>query len=332
MTFDKIQKELNNKIYRPIYLLMGDEPYFIDKITNHIMTKVLREDERDFNQVVMYGKDVDVGNLDNMARRYPMMANHQVLIVKEAQNLKNIENLVYYAGNPLKSTILVINYKYKTIDKRKKLYKEIEKNGVILESKKLYENKIPAWINDFLKEKGFSLSPSASALLTEHLGTELSKISNELEKLALNLPAGTNITPEHIEKNIGISKDFNNFELQNALIKKDAYKANLIINYFGSNQKEHPIIVTVVTLFNFFSKLLMYHFIKTKNDREVASIMKVNPFFLKDYKIAAKKYNTKKTAYIISVLREYDVKSKGIGNVSAQPIDLLKEMIFKILH
>lgn len=332
MKYNDIISELKNKIYRPIYLLMGDEPYFIDKITNYIMQNVLRAEERDFNQTVLYGKDTNVSDLDNYCRRFPMMANHQVIVLKEAQDLKNIDDLMYYAQKPLQSTILVLNYKYKTLDKRKKLYKEVEKNGLIFESKKLYENQVADWIKKYLDEKNFMLSPEGAPLLTEFLGTDIGKIVNELEKLTLNLPEGTKITSEIIEKNIGISKDYSNFELQNALIKKDVLKANRIINYFGANQKDHPMIVTVITLFNFFSKLLMYHFVKDKQDREKASILKVNPFFLKDYKTAASKYNTRKTAAIISILREYDVRSKGVGNVSASPGDLLKEMVFKIMH
>ncbi len=332
MKFDDIIRELKNKIYKPIYLLMGDEPYFIDKISSYIAEHVLKDEEKDFNQTVLYGKDIEVGALDNIARRYPMMSNHQVVIVKEAQEMKKIENLVFYAQKPLKSTILVLNYKYKTLAKNKKIYKAIDKNGVVFESKKLYDNKIPSWINQYLKSNNYSIEPIGSQLLTDYLGNNLSKIANELDKLMISLPEKTHINTTHIEKNIGISKEYNNFELQNALGKKDVLKANRIVNYFGKNQKENPMVLTISTLFSYFSKILMYHFVKDKNPRNVASVLRVNPYFVKDYQAAAKKYSPKKTVAVIGILREYDLKSKGVENSSATPEDLLKEMIFKILH
>ncbi len=332
MTYEKIISDLKNKIYYPIYFLSGEETYFIDKITDYIAKNVLTEEEKAFNQIVMYGKDTTIGNVDNTAKRFPMMSNHQVIIVKEAQNLKKIEDIVYYAQKPLKSTILVFNYKYKTLDKRKKVYKLLKKNGVLFESKKLYDNKIPAWISDYLKEKKYSIDPVGSRLLNDFLGNDLSKISNELDKLMITLEEGSKITPDHIEKNIGISKDYNNFELQNALIKKDILKANRIINYFKKNPKDNPIVLTITSLFFFFSKVLTYHYIKDKNPRNAASILKVNPYFIKDYELAAKKYNIRKTVSIISILREYDMKSKGFNNVSTTHGDLLLELIFKILH
>lgn len=332
MTFDKIMQDLKAKKYKPIYFLMGDEPYFIDIISNYIIKNVLTEQEKAFNQLVLYGKDVDVATIDNTARRFPMMADYQVIIVKEAQDVKKIEDLVYYAQKPQKSTILVLNYKYKTLDKRKKVYKEIEKNGIILNSGKLYENKIPAWIDKYVKEKGFKIEPVASALLTEFLGTNLSKIANELDKLIIILPKNTKITTTHIQDNIGISKDYNNFELQKALIKKDPLKANKIINYFGQNPKDNPIILTITSLYGLFSKILTVHYIKNKNPQNIASVLKVNPYFVKDYIEAAKAFPIRKTVEIISHLREYDLKSKGLGNVSTNQTGLLQELVFKILH
>ncbi len=332
MTFEQIMADLKNKIYKPIYLLMGEESFYIDRITEYIEKNVLADNEKAFNQTIVYGRDTDVLAIDNFSKRFPMMSSHQVVIVKEAQNLKDIEKLQYYASNPLKSTVLVINYKYKTLDKRKKLYKEIEANGIIFESKKLYDNQIPDWINKYLKSKDYSIDPVASALLTEFLGTSLSKVSNELDKLIISLPRGSKIMAKHIEENIGISKDFNNFELQNALVKKDVVKANQIVNYFDKNQKENPIILTISSLFTFYKRLLIYHFLKDKNPRSIAANLQINPYFVKDYQLAAKRYNTKKTVAIISWLREYDMKSKGYNNASAGPGDLLKELIFKILH
>ncbi len=331
-TFDQIIADLKNKIYKPIYFLMGAESFYIDQITDYISNNVLAESEKAFNQTIVYGRDVEVKDIDNLARRYPMMASNQVVIVKEAQVVKNIDKLVYYAGNPLNSTILVINYKYKSLAKNKKLYKEINKTGLIFESKKLYDNQVPAWINKYLNNKLFTIDPIASALLNDYLGTDLSKIVNELDKLIINLPANSKITTKHIEENIGISKDYNNFELQNAIAKKDILKANRIINHFGKNQKENPIILTINSLYYYFRKVLVYHFTKDKSNRNVAATLQINPYFVKDYQTAGRKYNPKKVVQIISYLREYDLKSKGVDSANTAPFELLKELIFKILH
>ncbi|HRW62676.1 MAG TPA: DNA polymerase III subunit delta [Bacteroidales bacterium] len=334
MTFEQILTDLKNKIYKPIYFLSGEEPYFIDLITKYINDNVLNDAEKSFNQTVIYGKDTDIYTVINTAKRFPMMANHQVVIVKEAQNIKNIDDLVHYAAAPLKSTLLVINYKYKTLDKRKKLYKALADNGVLYESKKLYDNEVPGWINAYLKKKNRSIDPGAAALLNEYLGNDLSKIANELDKLIITLPDGEfNITSNHIERNIGISKDYNNFELHKALTQKNVLKANRIVNYFAQNQKDNPFTMTIATLYHFYSKVLSYHFVKDKKDKKsVAATLKVNPYFLGDYELAAKNYNPKKTVEIIGLLREYDLKSKGYNNVSTPPGELLKEMVYKILH
>lgn len=332
LTFEQIMADLKNKIYKPIYFLMGAESYYIDQITDYISNNVLAEAEKAFNQTVVYGRDVDVSDIDGLARRYPMMASHQVIIVKEAQAVKNLDKLVYYAEKPLNSTILVINFKYKNLAKNKKLYKAINKTGIIFESKKLYDNQIPAWINKYLNNKLFTIDPVASALLNEYLGTDLSKITNELDKLAISLPPNSKITTKDIEENIGISKDYNNFELQSALAKKDVLKANRIVNHFGQNQKENPIVLTINSLYQYFRKILIYHFLKDKSNRSVAASLGVNPYFVKDYQTAARRYNPKKVVQVISFLREYDLKSKGLDNASMKPEDLLKELIFKILH
>ena len=270
MTFEQILTDLKNKIYKPIYFLSGEEPYFIDLITKYINDNVLTEAEKSFNQTVIYGKDTDIYTVINTAKRFPMMANHQVVIVKEAQNIKNIDDLVHYAVAPLKSTLLVINYKYKTLDKRKKLYKALSDNGVLYESKKLYDNEVPGWINAYLKKKNRSIDPGAAALLNEYLGNDLSKIANELDKLIITLPDGEfNITSNHIERNIGISKDYNNFELHKALTQKNVLKANRIVNYFSQNQKDNPFTMTIATLYHFYSKVLSYHFVKIKKIKKV---------------------------------------------------------------
>ncbi|MFC2103975.1 DNA polymerase III subunit delta [Bacteroidota bacterium] len=334
MNFEQIISDLKNKIYKPIYFLSGDEPYFIDLITKYISDNILTDAEKSFNQTVLYGKETEIHTVINTAKRFPMMANHQVVIVKEAQNIKNIDDLIHYSENPLKSTLLVINYKYKTLDKRKKLYKSINEKGILFESKKLYDNEVPGWINGYLMNKNRSIDLNAGMLLTEYLGNDLSKVANELDKLIITLPDGeTNITTSHIERNIGISKDYNNFELHKALTQKNVLKANRILNYFSHNPKNNPFTLTISTLYHFYSKVLTYHFIKVKKDRRnVAATLKVNPYFVGDYEKASKNYNPKKTVEIISLLREYDLKSKGYNNVSTSHGELLKELVYKILH
>jgi DNA polymerase III subunit delta len=334
MDYDKIIAGLKQKSYAPVYFLMGEESYFIDQVTDYIAANVLSETEKVFNQAVLYGKDIDAVAVIDASRRFPMMAPYQVIIVKEAQNIKNIEELVHYCEKPMKTTVLVINYKYKTLDKRKKLYGSIEKHGgVILSSDKLYEDKIPGWITKYLANKGASVSPEAAALLTEYLGNDLGKISNELDKLLLSVTdKNLKVTAELIEKNIGISKEYNNFELNKALVARDVLKANRIIAYFEKNPKDNPLIVTVSQLFTFFSKVFMYHFLPDKSRSAAAAALKVNPYFVADYEQASRRFNPAKLVDIISSLRECDVKSKGVGNANASDSDLLKELVFKILH
>lgn len=311
---------------------MGDEPYFIDLIADYAEKNILDDNEKEFNQSVLYGRDVDVQTIISEAKRYPMMADKQVVIVKEAQNVRNIEDLESYVQNPLDSTILILCYKYKSLDKRKTFPKTIAKHGVLFESKKLYDNKVPEWISGYLKEKNYSAGPKSTQLLTEYLGADLGKISNELDKLMINLPAGTEITPDHIQQNIGISKDYNTFELNDALGKRDILKANRIINYFGSNIKEHPIPVTIAALYGYYVKIMQYHFLQDKSKESVSRALGVNPFFVQDYISAAKNYSAGQVKGVISVLREFDLRSKGVDNSSAGEAELLKEMVYKILH
>jgi DNA polymerase-3 subunit delta len=333
MTFEKILRDLKNKNYSPVYFLTGDEPYYIDQITNYITDNILSDSEKTFNQVILYGKDTDIPEIINSAKRFPMMSKYQVVVVREAQNLDNIDDLTYYTDHPLKSTILVINYKYNKLDKRLKLYKSVNDNGIFFESKKLYENKVGEWIYSFLDDRGYKIEPSASALLIEYLGNDLSKIANELEKLIISLDDRVKtINPTVIENNIGISKDFNNFELQKALIEKDSLKANRIINYFDKNQKNNPITLTITSLYYFFTRILSYHSLKDKSSKKVASVLKISPFFVSEYQAAARVYSPGKVEQVISILREYDLKSKGVGNLTSSPGDLLKELIYKILH
>jgi len=333
MEFETILQNLTKKIYHPVYLLHGEEPYFIDRISDYIEKNVLTEEEKNFNQTIFYGRDSDARIISDTAYRYPMMAERQVVIVKEAQSLKTIDNLLNYVSKPMSSTILVINYKYKTLDKRTKLYKAIKTNGVVLTANKLYESRIPAWIESYLKQHRYTITPQASQILTAYLGTELSKISNELDKLLIAVKDTTIITPVHIEKNIGLSKDFNMLELQDALGSKNIFRANQIIKYFGSNPQLHPIQVTTSTLFGFYSKLLAIHFLQDKSEKSVMQKLGGHPFYIKKLVAASKNYSTVKLLGIIGILREYDLKSKGLGvSTMADSAELQKEMIYKILH
>ena len=333
MDYNQIIADLKAKNYSPVYFLEGEEPYFMDQISDFILENVLTEDEKGFNQSILYGKDLSIDAIMTTAKRYPMMAERQVVVIREAQNIKNIEDLVSYVEKPLTSTILVINYKYKTIDKRKKLYKAISKNGVYLESKPLYDNQVPAWITKYLKEKNLGIDPRAAQLIADFIGSDLQRIVNELEKVTISLVPGTSIMPDDVEKNIGISKEFNTFELQNALGNKDILKSNRIINYFIDNEKMHPLTVIIGMLANYYRKVLVYHSIENKSDRNlVAQKLGVNPFFINDYANAAKNYSLDKAIAIISMMREYDLRSKGARGGSTANGDLLREMVFKILH
>ena len=333
VTYEEIISDLKNRIFKPVYFLAGEEPYYIDLITEYIQDKVLAEDEKAFNQIILYGDDTNIASIIDTARRFPMMASHQVLIIKEAQSLKKLDELMIYLENPLLSTILVFSYKYKTIDKRTKLYKELESHGVYFESARIRDYLIPAWIERYLMVKGIKADPSASAMLTEYLGTDLHKIVNELDKLIITLPAGKPvITTTLVEKNIGISKDYNNFELQKAISEKDVQKANMIIYHFANNPKDNPITLSIALLFGFFSKLLTFHYLTDKSKNNVAAVLKINPFFVKDYETSSTKYSVAKTVQIIGLLRTYDMKSKGYGDPGTEPGDLLKELVFRILH
>jgi len=329
----KIVNDIKGGNIRPIYFLMGEEPYYIDRLSDYIEQNILSEDEKGFNQTVLYGRDVTMEDVISSAKRYPMMAERQVIIVKEAQDLsKNIDKLESYAENPMPSTVLVFCYKYKTLDKRKKVTKLIDKNGLVYESKKLYENQVGEWIKRVLQGKGFAIEPKASAMLVEFLGTDLSKINNELEKLQIILPKGSTISPKHIEENIGFSKDFNVFELQNALGSKNQLKAYKIAQYFADNPKDNPMVVTTSLVFSFFTKLLKYHGLKDRNPKNVASVLGVSPYFLKDYDVALRNYPMKKVSSIVATLRDIDVKSKGVGANAMPNGDLLKEMLIGIFN
>ncbi len=332
MTYEQIIADIHRKKYAPIYFLMGDEPYFIDMISDTIEEEVLDETEKAFNQIVVYGRDVDIDTVATHAKSFSMMGGYMVVIVKEAQDLKNIEDFEKYLEAIPPTTILVFDYKYKKLDKRRALAKKIDKMGVLFESKKLYENNIPGWIQSYLAGKGYNITPKATQMLTDYLGTDLHKVRNELEKLIIALPKSKKIDDEDVERNIGISKDFNVFELQNALGRRDVMKANQIVNYFGDNVKENPLLVTVINLYAYFTKLLKLHYASDQSQNALASVLGVNPFFVKDYQAAARNYPISECVRCIAVLRDFDMKSKGYNIGEASQKDLYREMIFKILH
>ena len=334
VSFENILQDLKNKIYSPVYFLYGEESYFIDVISDYIEDNVLTDTEKEFNQTIIYGKDIDIATLISYARRFPMMSNYQVVLVKEAQDLKKIEELEPYILNPMDSTLLVLCYKYEKIDRRKTLFKSIEKKAILYESARIYDNKIPEWISDYVRKLKYSISTKACYLLAEFLGNDISKIVNEISKLIINIPANQEITEDYVEKNIGISKDYNVFELQKALGKKDVLKANQIINYFAANPRENPLVKVIPLLFSYFSKILVYHHLADKSRNNVAAALSVNPFFVTDYQQAAANYSSGKLTSIISILREYDMKSKGVDSSATSFPDgeLMKELVFRILH
>lgn len=332
MTYEQILADIKKRVYYPIYFLMGEEPFFIDTISNELENTILDEAERSFNQVVLYGSDVSVNDIMSQARAFPMMSDYLVVIVKEAQNVDNIDSLADYIEKIPPTTILVINYKYKKLDKRRALAKYIDKKGVLFESKKLYDNNIPEWITKYLAAKKYNITPKATQMIADFLGNDLHRVRNELEKLMVALPPSKRIDDADVEYNIGISKDFNVFELQKAIGSKDLPKANRIINYFGDNPKENPIFMVISVLYGYYTKLLKLHFSKDKNKSTVATMLGVNPFFVNDYFEAVRNYSWTDCMNCIEVLREFDLKSKGYNSTSdISQKELYREMLFKLM-
>lgn len=333
-TYEEIARNLKNKIYSPVYFLMGEEDYYIGRISDYIMDTVLTETEKEFNLTLLYGSDTDIVSIINAARRYPMMSKYQVVIVREAQNLKNLDELIHYLQKPMSSTILVMCYKHGTLDRRKKITAELEKAGVLFESKKLKDTQLPGFISSYLKRKQVEIEPKASEMMAEFVGTDLNRMAGELEKLIITLPVGQKrITAEQIERNIGISKDYNNFELRNALIEKDVFKANQIVKYFEDNPKNNPLQVTLAVLFNFFSNLMLAYYAPDKSDQGIASQLGLrSPWQAKDYMAGMRKYTGVKVMQIIGAIRTCDAKSKGIDNPSTPDGELLRELVYFILH
>lgn len=334
MDANKLISDIKSRKLLPVYLLHGEEPYAIDLVSDCIEQYVLEDAQKGFDQTVLYGKDTDFATIVNAAKRYPMMSDHQVIIVKEAQNLKwkDDELLLAYLGNPMKSTVLVLAHKHAKFDKRRKIYKVAEKTGAVLESAKLYDDKVAPWITAYVKDRGWGIHPQAAAMMAEYLGNDLSKVVNELEKLMLNVAKGQEISVQDIERNIGISKDFNVFELNSALAKRDVVKAFQIVSYFAANPRSNPIQVILGAMAGYFTKILKYHYLPDKSPQVVARELGVHPFFTREYDVAARSYNRRKTFDIMGYLRESDLKSKGMNAVNVEPGDLLKELVYKILY
>lgn len=334
MTYEDIAKDIKNGKFAPVYLLMGEEDYYIDRISDYIVEKALDENEREFNLTIMYGLDTDMASIVNNAKRYPMMSEHQVVVVKEAQNLRSWDELSFYMQKPLESTILVFCYKHGILDKRKKIVAEIEKKGVVFESKKLKENMLPTFISTYMKRKKMEIEDKAAELMAEYVGNDLNRLAGELDKLIITMPKNKNrITPVEIERNIGISKDYNNFELKNALIAKDILKANKIVKYFNNNPKSNPIQPTLAILFNYFSNLMVAYYAPERTDNGVAAYLDLkSPWQAKEYIAGMKAYSGVKVMNIITQIRLCDARSKGIGNVSLTQGELLRELVYFILH
>ncbi|WP_334167359.1 DNA polymerase III subunit delta [Phocaeicola paurosaccharolyticus] len=334
ITYEDIIKGVRNHDYKPVYFLMGEESYYIDKIADFIADTVLKENEKEFNQIIAYGNDVDIATIISTAKRYPMMSDYQVVIIKEFQNVNNIDELSFYLQNPQPTTILVLCYKNGVIDKRKKLTADIQKVGILFDSKKMKDAQIPMFVSSYLKRKSIDIEPKAAELMAEFVGSDLSRLSSELEKLIISLSKNEKrITCDHIERNIGISKDYNNIELRNALIYKDVLKANKIVKYFNDNPKTNPIQLTLSMLFNFYSNLMLAYYAPVKNEQGIAQQLGLKfAWQAKDYLSAMNKYTGVKVMNIISDIRCCDASSKGIGGNSISNGDLLKELVFKILH
>lgn len=334
LSCDEILKSLKEKNYVPIYFLMGEESYYIDLIADYIAENTLSESEKEFNQTIIYGADTDVPSIINAAKRYPMMSERQVIIVREAQMVRNIEELTFYLQKPLTSTILVVCYKNGTLDRRKKLASEVDRLGVLFESKKLKDGQLPMFISSYLKRKSLDVEPKAAAMLAEFVGADLSRLTGELEKLVITLPAGqTRVTPDQVERNIGISKDYNNFELRAALVAKDVFKANQIIKYFEENPKTNPIQMTLSLLFGFYSNLMLAYYAPEKSDQGIAAFLGLrSPWQSREYISAMRMYSGVKVMQIIGEIRLADAKSKGVDNVSMSDGDIMRDLIFSILH
>lgn len=335
MTYDVIMRDLKARKFAPIYYLMGDESYYIDKISDYIAENVLRPEERDFNQVVMFGSEVTAAQIVDAAKRYPMMSEYQVVIVKEAQNLRGTEAIDFYLKSPLKSTVLVMCHKNGVLDRRKKLAGIVEKVGVLFESKKLRERDLPAFIENYLRRNGASIDPKSQQIIADSIGADLNRLVGELDKLLIALPENDRrVTPQIVEQQIGVSKDFNSFELRDAVVNRNVFKANQIVKYFDENPKAGSLYSFLPMLFNYFQNLMIAYYCPQRNNQEaIAKWLDLrSPWASKDYMTGIRNYTGTKVLQIISKFREIDAKSKGLDNPNTPPGELMKELIFFILH
>lgn len=331
--YKKIIADILKKQYKPIYFLMGEESFFINQIVEVIEDNILTEDEKSFNFMTLYGRDATMEEIISNAKRFPLMSDYQLIIVREAQDLiKTIDKIEDYLAHIQPTTILVFAYKYKTLDKRKKFVKTIADKGILFESKKLYDNQMGTWISQTLAEKNYKIEDKANAMLVEFLGTDLGKVNNELDKLKIIIPEGKTITASDIETNIGISKDYNVFELRKAIGERNEIKSYRIIEYFSQNPKDNPMVVITSQVFSFFVQLLQYHGLKDKSQSNVASILGINPFFVKDYELASRNFPMRKVSYIVEALKNIDAKSKGLGAQNMTQHDLLKELLIHVFN
>jgi DNA polymerase III subunit delta len=331
MSVEKIIADWKKKAFKPVYWLEGEEEYFIDKAINYAEHHILPEAETAFNLSIFYGKDANWPAVINTCRRYPMFAERQVVLIKEAQQMKDIEKLETYIESPLNSTVLVISYKEKKLDARKKFAKLIKEKGVLVTTKKMYDNQLPEWTQELLQSKGLTISQKGMVLLVDHIGNDLTRIENEIDKISINLGKRTTITEDDIEQYIGVSKDFNVFELQSALAAKDIARSIRIIQYFESNPKAAPIQLVLPSLYSFFSKVFMMFGANTIDEKALASAIGVNPFFIKDYLKAAKLYTYSGVEKALLLLHNYNLKSVGVGDNGTEDASLLKEMVVKIV-
>lgn len=335
MPHTELLKEIEQRNFHPVYFMHGEESYFIDVLADALENNILNEAERAFNQSVFYGKDTDHQTLLDTARRFPMMAPCQVVFLKEAQDMKSLKELEGYVLKPVPTTVLVICYKNGKLNMNTTLGKALKQNARVFESKRLYDNQVPDWIQSYLQDRKFKIKGEAAALMAEYLGTELSKVANELDKLAINLSPGTEITSKDIESQIGISKDFNIFELQKAIGQRQLLKVNRIVQYFAANARRNPDVVTIGSLYNFFSKLYILQFYKNASEKEQAEALDLkSAYFLKDYRAALTYFNKPRTEAAIQLLREYDLKSKGVGYNATGKAEgtLLRELTWKLMH
>lgn len=337
-SYQEILSNLKKNHYAPVYFLQGDEPFFIDQLADYIEKNALDESLKSFNQVVVYGRDTDLATIIGHAKGFPMMAERKVIIVKEAQDLSALNKeqgeklLIPYLENPQPSTVLVFAHKYKSLDKRKKVGKSFDKHAVLMNSAKMYDNQVPGWIEGWIKDQGWKINQNALHLISENIGNNLSRIANEVDKMLVNMTDGETITVDHVHKYIGISKEYNVFELQKALAFKNALKANQIVDYFQSDPKSNPLIPIIANIFSFYNKIMLVHHSPNKNDKHLASLLGVHPFFVKEYLMASRNYSLGKLVMNIHHIREADMKSKGIDFPSQSEGEILKELVFKLLH